>query len=532
MAGNLPSLLVLLLLLLSAVCAAATSPEIHEACKASRFPDSCERRISGSISSLPTAAGDIIVSIFNATIRSLPAAVSKVQAIVTVSSGDPKRTAAASSCLEVLFFSSRRLAAAAADPNLSSSADARSWTGAAHHYLSGCFSGLRNVRGTREVEDAMGLLAELANLTGDGLAMLAALQRYGSDTSLWGPPETERDGYWGYPPSSPTTVTSRDFPVRTAANATVCGDGGCEHGTVQAAVDAAPANVGGGERFVIWIREGVYDETVRVPFEKTNLVFLGDGMGKTVITGNLSVTSPGISTYASATVAVDGDGFMARDLTVRNTAGPDVHQAVAFRSTADLTVLDAVELVGHQDTLYAHSLRHFYKSCAISGTIDFIFGDAAAIFQDCTILVVPRQLYPEKMETDTITAHGRADPAQPTGFVFHRCTLNATEEYWRYYDSNTTAHKVYLGRPWREYSRTVFLNCYMAAVVTPEGWLPWDGEFGLPTLFYGEFQSSGPGANAPARVPWSSQIPAEHVAVYSVDNFIQGSRWIPSDCRR
>lgn len=222
---------------------------------------------------------------------------------------------------------------------------------------------------------------------------------------------------------------------------------------------------------------------------------------------------------------------MASGLTIQNTAGPDAHQAVAFRSDSDLSVIENCEFIGNQDTLYAHALRQFYKSCRILGNVDFIFGNSAAIFQDCQILVRPRQLKPEKGENNAIAAHGRTDPAQSTGFVFQNCLINGTEEYMRLCHKKPKVHKNFLGRPWKEFSRTVYIHCNLEALITPPGWLPWRGDFALKTLFYGEFENSGPGSDATQRVAWSSQIPADHVFTYSVQNFIQGNDWIPTSSR-
>ena len=219
---------------------------------------------------------------------------------------------------------------------------------------------------------------------------------------------------------------------------------------------------------------------------------------------------------------------MASGLTIQNTAGPDAHQAVAFRSDSDLSIIENCEFIGNQDTLYAHSLRQFYKSCHIQGNVDFIFGNSASIFQDCQVLVRPRQLNPEKGEKNAVTAQGRTDPAQSTGLVFLNCLINGTDNYMDLYFKNPKVHKNFLGRPWKEYSRTIFIDCNLEALVTPDGWLPWSGDFALKTLYYGEFKNSGLGANITGRVPWSSQIPAEHVYTYSVQNFIQGNEWIPT----
>lgn len=219
---------------------------------------------------------------------------------------------------------------------------------------------------------------------------------------------------------------------------------------------------------------------------------------------------------------------MASGLTIQNTAGPNAHQAVAFRSDSDLSIIHNCEFIGNQDTLYAHSLRQFYNSCRILGNVDFIFGNSASIFLNCHILVRPRQLNPRLGDDNPITAHGRTDPAQSTGFVFQNCLVNGTEEFMSLYYANPKVHRTFLGRPWKEYSRTIFIHCDLEALVSSSGWMPWSGDFGLKTLYYGEFENFGIGSNSSERVRWSNQIPAEYVFSYSVQNFIQGNEWIPS----
>ncbi|KAE8718101.1 putative pectinesterase/pectinesterase inhibitor 51 [Hibiscus syriacus] len=169
----------------------------------------------------------------------------------------------------------------------------------------------------------------------------------------------------------------KGVPTNLKVDVTVCKDHiGC-YKTVQAAVDDAPKNAT--SHFVIKISSGVYRETVRIAIEKKHLVFWGEGIGKTIITGSLNVHLPGITTFSSSTVGVLGDGFMSRDLTVENTAGSEAHQAVAFRSDSDLSVVENenCEFIGNQDALCANSLRQFYKNCRIQGNIDFILGTAA-----------------------------------------------------------------------------------------------------------------------------------------------------------
>ncbi|KAI3427477.1 Pectinesterase [Psidium guajava] len=537
------SLLSLSLLLFPSISSAASrhphqspsspsSPEIQRACKASRFPDLCASqpyRLPAAPSSL-----DLLLAAIQISSDHLATAQSMVDSILSSSAGNVNRTTAARNCAEVLAFSRRRTESTTGEALPGGRIkDARAWLSAALLYQYDCWSALKYANDTSQVDQTMAFLNTLTMLTSNALSMLVSLDRFGKDTAAWRPPATERDGFWEDGLGGGGGASGLGFnggvPPGLAADATVCKDGGSGcYATVQAAVDAAPKNGGGGKRFVIHIKEGVYEEKVRVPFEKKNVVFLGDGMGKTVITGSSNVGQPGTSTYNTATVGVLGDGFMASGLTIQNTAGPDAHQAVAFMSDSDFSVIENCEFLGNQDTLYAHSLRQYYKSCRIEGNVDFIFGNSASYFQDCQILVRPRQVKPEKGENNAVTAHGRTDPAQSTGFVFNNCLVNGTEDYMALYRSKPQKHKNFLGRPWKEYSRTVFIQCNLEALITPQGWMPWSGDFALKTLYYGEFENTGPGSDVSSRVSWSSQVPTEHVDTYSVKSFIQGDEWIPT----
>ncbi|XP_077234061.1 putative pectinesterase/pectinesterase inhibitor 51 [Tasmannia lanceolata] len=505
---------------------------IQQACKASQFPNSCNTSLSQFNLPNPPKPIDIILASIQISSQNLKTAQFMAKSILETAYGDQNRSIAAKNCLEVLSYSQYRLSQSSS-PDIvprGKIKDARAWMSAALLYQYDCWSALKYANTTQLVNSTMAFVNSLTELTSNALSMLVSYDLFGNEMSLWRPPVTERSGFWEDIAGGGGGSDFRpSFPAGLTPDVTVCKVGERCHRTIQSAVDMAPENEGfGGRRFVIYIKEGVYEEIVRVPLEKRNVVFLGDGMGKTVITGNLNVGMVGVSTFNTATVGVSGDGFMARDLTIENTAGPDAHQAVAFRCTSDLSIMENCEFVGHQDTLYTQSLRQFYKSCRIEGTVDFIFGNSAAVFQDSLILVRPRQLLPEKGETNALTAHGRTDPGQSTGFVFQNCVINGTDDYLALYNRNPKVHKNYLGRPWKQYSRTVFIRCHLEGLIRPEGWLPWDGDFALSTLYYGEFENSGPGSNTSARVNWSSQIPAEHVLVYSLQSFIQGNEWIPS----
>ncbi|CAH9123236.1 unnamed protein product [Cuscuta epithymum] len=504
----------------------ATPPIVVAACKASRDPASCQLALNQSRHVSPgTTALQLIQSLLNLTFQNLDTAESQMKHILSGSTGNLNRTMAANNSLEAIGYSRYRVGLTdqhgLAGDRLK---DGRAWLSAALSYQYGARSDLRNVNDTADVIAAMEFMNDtLIATTSTALSMLANYDLHGENTSLWGPPVTERDGYWE-PAGGSWSEFEGGVPKELPPNATVCNSGGCDYETVQEAVDAAPESKPA-ERFVIWIKGGVYKETVRISLYRYNVVLLGDGIGKTVITGSLNVGQPGMTTSESATVGVLGDGFMASNITFENTGVGA--QAVAFLSDGDHTLMETCEFKGNQDTLYAKSLRHYYKSCRIQGNVDFIFGNAAAFFQDCEILVVPRPFQPEKGEKNAVTAHGRNDPAQTTGFVFHNCSINGTEEYMKLYHSNSKVHITYLGRPWKEYSRTVFIGSSFEVIISKDGWSPWQGDFALSTLYYGEFENTGAGGNTAGRVSWSSTIPPEHLNSYSVHNFIQGDGWIP-----
>ncbi|XP_022945508.1 probable pectinesterase/pectinesterase inhibitor 25 [Cucurbita moschata] len=274
--------------------------------------------------------------------------------------------------------------------------------------------------------------------------------------------------------------------------------------------------------FVIYVRGGYYEEYVIVPKYKTNIMLIGDGINRTVITGNHSVVD-GWTTYNSSTFTVCGDRFVAIDVTFRNTAGPEKHQAVALRSSADLSTFYRCSFEGYQDTLYVHSLRQFYRECDIYGTVDFIFGNAAAVFQKCN-LYARKPLPNQKI---AITAQGRTDPNQNTGISIHDCTIKAAPDWETDYSNSTTTN--YLGRPWKQYSRTVYMQCYIGDLISPVGWLEWNGTAGLDTLYYGEFENYGPGANTSLRVDWPgySLMNITQAMNFTVYNLTMGDTWLP-----
>lgn len=303
---------------------------------------------------------------------------------------------------------------------------------------------------------------------------------------------------------------------------TVAQDGSGDFKTIQEAVNATRDL--GQVRVVISIKKGVYHEKLIIPSWKTKISLIGEDNANTIITNADFSGKPNpcvkdafgkdkFTTYTSYTVLVQGNDFIAKNLTIENTAGR-VGQAVALHTEGDRCVLIHCRLLGNQDTLYAatENSRQFYKDCYIEGTTDFIFGEATAVFENCTI---------KSLANSYITA-ASTTPRQQFGFVFFNCRLIA----------GAGIGKVYLGRPWRPYAKTIFTRTEMGAHILPEGWNPWKGDAMFPdkekTAFYAEFESRGAGANISGRVNWSHQLIAPDMKNYTLKNILGGKDgWEP-----
>ena len=302
------------------------------------------------------------------------------------------------------------------------------------------------------------------------------------------------------------------------ADVVVAQDGSGKYKTINEALKDIPKS--SNKTFVIHIKEGVYEEKVEILSNMTHVLMIGDGPNKTKITGKLNRVD-GTPTYHSATVAVRGDYFIAKDIGFENTAGSEKEQAVALRVSADKTIFYNCRMDGYQDTLYTHAYRQFYRDCVISGTIDFVFGDAAVVFQNCTFLVRK----PLANQQCIVTAQGRKNVRQPTGIVLQNCTITADSSL----ESNKSSFKTYLARPWKEYSRTIIMESYIDDVILSVGYLPWNDTFALDTLFYTEFNNNGPSSSKDQRVKWTGikELTSERIQRFTAARFIDGDLWIP-----
>jgi len=286
----------------------------------------------------------------------------------------------------------------------------------------------------------------------------------------------------------------------------VAQDGSGDFKTIQEAINACKAFPD--ERIVIHIRPGVYKEKIEVHSQNTRLTLRGENAETTIITFDDYSGKGDINTFTSYTAKILGNDFIAENITFENSAGP-VGQAVALHVEADRSVFRNCRFLGNQDTVYTGGeSRQYFVNCYIEGTTDFIFGAATAVFDRCSI-------YSKKNSyiTAASTTQGKL-----FGYVFFDCTLTASAE----------ATKVYLGRPWRNFAKTVFLNCNLGAHILPEGWHNWSKPEAEQTVYYGEYKSTGSGANPSARVAWSHQLTEQDRSTYSVEKVLAGSdQWKP-----
>ncbi|XP_038680886.1 probable pectinesterase/pectinesterase inhibitor 36 [Tripterygium wilfordii] len=311
-------------------------------------------------------------------------------------------------------------------------------------------------------------------------------------------------------------------PSTSRANFIVAKDGSGTHNTIKDAV-VAVAGMGKmrSQRVIIYVKAGVYNEKVELDKHTTNIMLVGDGIDRTIVTGNRNYVD-GASTTNSATFGVSGNGFWARDITFENTAGPQKHQAVALRVSSDHAVFYRCSFKGYQDTLFVLSQRQFYRDCHIYGTIDFIFGNAQVVFQNCDIFV----RRPMGHQSNMITAQGREIADENTGILIQESRVRPALEFVAVKNS----FRSYLGRPWKKYSRTVFMKTDLDGLIDPRGWIEWDDESALSTLFYAEYMNTGAGGSTAGRVRW----PGYHVlrstqeaSPFTVEGFMQGNLWIP-----
>jgi pectinesterase len=306
-------------------------------------------------------------------------------------------------------------------------------------------------------------------------------------------------------------LTSLTFAT-PKADVVVAADGTGNYTSLQEAISAAPMKADpAAPRWVIFVKAGSYSERIYVQRERGQIHVIGEDSGKTIVTYGLHASLPGpdgkpIGTFRTPTLQIDGDGMIWENITLANSAGP-VGQALALRADGDRLEFRHCRFLGWQDTILVNRGRHYFADCYVEGHVDFIFGGATAYFERCHI---------HCLRNGYITA-ASTPRDQPFGFVFSDCKI-----------TGEPGVKTYLGRPWRDFAKTVFLRTEMSDVVRPEGWHNWNKPPAEETTFYAEFGSTGPGAEVARRVKWAKPLAADETAKFTPESVLGGSDgWHP-----
>lgn len=267
---------------------------------------------------------------------------------------------------------------------------------------------------------------------------------------------------------------------------------------------------------VIFVKKGTYKEKLIVPSWLTNIEICGEDRDNTIITydDHANVFIPGtdrkMGTFRTYTVRVDGNDITFRNITIENNAAR-LGQAVALHTQGDRLTFVNCRILGNQDTVYTGGIntRLYFKDCHIEGTTDFIFGPSTAWFENCTIL----------SRTDSYITAASTPQNVEYGYVFNRCKIVAAEG----------VSKVYLGRPWRPYAHTLFMNCQLGKHILPVGWHNWSNTQNETTARYCEYDNHGEGAATRERAAWTRQLTRKEAAKVTLENvFRQNGGWIPN----
>lgn len=267
---------------------------------------------------------------------------------------------------------------------------------------------------------------------------------------------------------------------------------------------------------VIFVKKGTYKEKLIVPSWLTNIEICGEDRDNTIITydDHANVFIPGtdrkMGTFRTYTVRVDGNDITFRNITIENNAAR-LGQTVALHTQGDRLTFVNCRILGNQDTVYTGGIntRLYFKDCHIEGTTDFIFGPSTAWFEDCTIL----------SRTDSYITAASTPQNVEYGYVFNRCKIVAAEG----------VSKVYLGRPWRPYAHTLFMNCQLGKHILPVGWHNWSNTQNETTARYCEYDNHGEGAATKERAAWTRQLTRKEAAKVTLENvFRQNGGWIPN----
>ncbi|XP_078162429.1 putative pectinesterase/pectinesterase inhibitor 58 [Carex rostrata] len=516
----------------------ATSKSMTAMCSTALHKDSCESTMSELSTNSSATPEEIFKSFVNLAIKEFESAIQKSAEVTKdkLSGNDSRTAAAVSDCKKFLGDALEDMKGVSSlvgtdMKNLTAESDnIVHMLSSSMTYMYTCVDGFEDPKLNADMNDALNNATEMSsNVLGVITSIasfaeklqsvdLGSLTSQGTNRKLLGY-DMDKQGY-------PSWLSAGDRKLLQATtnsvkpNAVVAKDGSGQYKTINDAVKTIPKNHPG--RYVIYVKAGIYDEIVMVPKDTNNVLMYGDGADKSIVTGDKSNVKDKVTTRLTATFSVEGANFIAKDMGFRNTAGAVNHQAVALRISGDFGAFFKCRFDGFQDTLYTHAGRQFFRDCTVSGTIDFIFGNSAVVFQNCVIICNR----PMDNQLNTVTAHGRTDPNMKTGIVLQNCQFVADKAL----EPVRTKIASYLGRPWKLYSRTVVMESSIGDVIRPEGWVAWDGDFALKTLYYAEYANTGPGAATAGRVKWPTfHVINKAVATqFTTGPFLNSNNWIAS----
>ncbi|KAG6385986.1 hypothetical protein SASPL_154870 [Salvia splendens] len=310
-----------------------------------------------------------------------------------------------------------------------------------------------------------------------------------------------------------------DFPppdTNTTSSFCVDRNGCCNFTTVQAAVDAV--GVMSPKRNIIWINNGVYFEKVTIPKTKPNITFQGQGYTSTAIVWNDTANSAH-GTFYSGSVQIFATNFIAKNISFMNAApmpepGAVGAQAVAIRIAGDQAAFWGCGFFGAQDTLHDDRGHHYFRDCYVQGSIDFIFGNAKSMYQNCRLVSIASPVAEgTKGINGAVTAQGRASKDVNSGFAFVNRSIGGTGRIW-------------LGRAWRPFSTVVFAFTAMSDIIAPEGWNDFNDPARDQSIFYGEYNCTGDGANAAARAIYVQRLNDTQASPFLNVSFIDADQWL------
>lgn len=265
---------------------------------------------------------------------------------------------------------------------------------------------------------------------------------------------------------------------------------------------------------VIYVKKGVYKEKLIIPSWLTNIEICGEDRDKTIITyddhANIKMpgTEKGMGTFRTYTLKIQGNDIKMKNITIENNAAR-LGQAVALHTEGTRIVFVNCRFFGNQDTIYTGGIETmlYFKDCYIEGTTDFIFGPSTAWFEGCTI----------KNKVNSYVTAASTPQNVKYGYIFNNCKIIADE----------AATKCYLGRPWRPYAHTLFMNCELGGHIRAEGWHNWGKETNEQTARYEEYNNTGAGAKTDNRAKWSRQLTAKEAKQVTLKNvFGDNTNWI------